>query len=154
MVVLIQISAFKCVIPTKIIICVGNPILLRPYGLFVSSFWTQYFSLCNASRHLKKIPYLCSVWYWGVAVMYWAPKSAVQLAFEGLLLVDIRPPQPLALSQTEILPGFVAPSASRADVTPLVNPPPITGKKFDRGFTNKGQNELNLTELSQINWTS
>ena len=39
------------------------------------------------------------------------------------------PPQPLALSQTEILPGFVAPSASRAEVTPLVNPPPITGKR-------------------------
>ena len=134
---------------TKIIICVGYPILLRPYGLFVSSFWTQYFSLCNASRHLKKIPYLCSAWYWGVAVMYWAPKSAVQLALEGLLLVDIRPPQPLALSQTEILPDFVAPSASRADVTPLVNPPPITGKRKFWIKVSRMKDKMNLTKL---NW--
>ena len=62
--------------------------------------------------------------------MYWAPRSAVQLAFERLRLVDMRPPQPLALSHTETLPGFGAPSVSRADVSPLVKPPPITEKKL------------------------
>ncbi len=58
--------------------------------------------------------------------MYWAPRSAVQLGFEGLLLVDIRPPQPRALSQMETLRE---PSESRAEVTPLVKPPPTTARK-------------------------
>ena len=55
--------------------------------------------------------------------MYCAPKSAVQFWLEGLLLVDIRPPQPRALSQTVAL---IERSESSEEVTPLVKPPPIT----------------------------
>ena len=70
--------------------------------------------------------YLCSIRYLGVAVIYWAPRSAVHLGFVELLLVDILPPHPLALSQTERLTGFFWFSVKNDEVRALVKPPPTT----------------------------
>jgi hypothetical protein len=52
----------------------------------------------------------------------------MQAALEGLRDVDMRPPQPLALSQTDRFNALILASARSADVTLLVSPPPTTIK--------------------------
>ena len=70
--------------------------------------------------------YLWLSLYSGLEEIYWAPKSAVHWGFPGLLEVDIRPPAPLALSQTDILAISEHFFASNEEETALVMPPPIT----------------------------